>query len=87
MTDHFADAGKPIKGNHMKYPVGTKFYQRRGKENIVFTVVDFHVTYNLSDDIVRERYVCSYVFIRPMTDPDVCQTVIDRSLGMLGIPK
>lgn len=68
----------------MKYPVGTK-YTRRVARNVTrdYTVVDYHITRNMSGEVVKERYVTSHEFMgQALIDYDVTQTEIDRALWM-----
>ena len=67
----------------MKYPVGTTYRRQRGRVLEEQTVVDYHVTRNLSGDIVKERYVTTHSLLgQTIYDYDITQTEIDRALWM-----
>lgn len=64
-----------------KYPVGMRFTPigRNGRE---YEIVDFHVTYNLAGEAIKERYVCKYLLCgQPVTDWDVPVTTIARAIS------
>jgi hypothetical protein len=63
-----------------KYMVGTKFHNP-GKDKSVCTVIDYLVTLNLADEIVKERYVAVHDFCgQPVVDNDVTELRITRGL-------
>lgn len=63
----------------MKYSVGTQF-MKRGKAKKVCTVVDYYVTRNLKDEIVKEVYVAEHEFMGQTLRDEYPQISIDMGL-------
>jgi len=62
------------------YPLGTKFWST-GKHKRECTVIDYYVTRNLKNEIVKQTYVASHDFIgQSIIDYDVCAVTIARGL-------
>lgn len=67
-----------------KFPIGTKFNIKRGKQGTKeYTIEDIHYTYNHSGDLVKLRYVCSYTIMgQKVMDYDVVQVTIQKALNV-----
>jgi len=60
-----------------RFKIGTIFKHGRN----ICTVVDFHVTTNLSGEIVRERYVAAHDFLgQEVLELDIVDTTIARNI-------
>ena len=60
----------------MKYPIGT-LYLSRGKHKRLCKVIDYHVTTNLTGEIVRRRYVATNECLgQIVTDADVPESSV-----------
>ena len=67
------------------YPIGTKYYLKRGKMEIVCTVIDIHKTYNAAGELVKTRYVSTYKFCGQLvTESDVVAVTIAK--GLVSLP-
>ncbi len=65
----------------MKFPVGTKFIERRKNYTREHTVFDYHVTKNLASEVVRERYIVTHELMGQPITSDVCETTIAIALS------
>lgn len=64
----------------IKYPVGTKFTPRGGKETRPEeTVEDILRTYNAKDELVKVRYLCTHEFCGQRVRSEYPQTSLDLS--------
>ena len=64
----------------IKYPVGTKFTPRGGKETRPEeTVEDILRTYNAKDELVKVRYLCTHKFCGQRVRSEYPQTSLDLS--------
>ena len=67
----------------MKHPLGTQ-YLSHGKNPVLCTVTDYHVTKNIEGAIVRERYVASHDFLdQTVTEIDIPEITIARGIARL----
>ena len=71
----------------MKYPVGTTYFKRRGKEVVKHTVIDYYTTKNMARRIVKSRYVTAHELMgQLLIDYDVTQTEIDKAKFLETLP-
>lgn len=62
----------------MRYQVGTKFTDRKGRE---CEVVDFLTTTNMAGEVVKTTYVTAHTLMgQKILDRDVCETTIAKAL-------
>jgi hypothetical protein len=66
----------------MKYPIGLTFDMPRKSTVRTVTIVDYHITRNTAQDIVKLRYVVEFEMMgQRVRDADVLETTIDRALA------
>ena len=77
------DKASNYRGDIMKprFKIGTVFIRHSKKIKVPETIVDILTTTNSAGEIVSIRYVTEHNFFGQMvTDKDVCDTTIARSL-------
>ncbi len=61
----------------MRYNIGFEYVDRHNRK---CKVVDYHITYNMNNDIIKERYVVERRLLgQVIIDNDVIQTSIDMA--------
>lgn len=71
--------------NTKEYPIGT-IYQTRGKYKKICTIVDILKTYNSKNELVRIRYISTYLFLGQLVyDRDVIHTTV--TMGVMQYAK
>lgn len=59
-------------------PIGTKYMDRKGRE---CTVIDVYKTFNMTNTLIRTRYVVQYLFAGMwLKDRDVVKVTIQKAL-------
>ncbi len=62
----------------MKYPIDFQYTDRNGKS---CEIIDYHITRNFENEIVKERYVIKRKILnQSIIDYDVVQTSIDMAV-------
>jgi hypothetical protein len=63
----------------MRFPIGTKFIPR-GLDSI-HEVIDYHITKNSKDEIVKQKYVSRHLFMgQEIKTSDIAETTIARGI-------
>lgn len=69
-----------------RFPIGLTFELWRGKDKKLRTITDILTTTNQAGEVVSIRYQTQHEFFNQLvTDSDVTDTAIARSLGNEGI--